>query len=70
VISTIHQPSREIFLMFDDLLLLQRGGWQVYFGPLGANRATKFVEYMETLPRYGLGPFPNQAAHGLPIVRP
>ena len=25
VISTIHQPSREIFLMFDDLLLLQRG---------------------------------------------
>jgi hypothetical protein len=42
----------------------------VYFGPLGANRATKFVEYMETLPRYGLGPFPNQAAHGLPIVRP
>ena len=35
VISTIHQPSREIFLMFDDMLLLQRGGWQVYFGPLG-----------------------------------
>jgi len=35
VISTIHQPSREIFLMFDDLLLLQRGGWQAYFGPLG-----------------------------------
>ena len=50
VISTIHQPSREIFLMFDDLLLLQRGGWQVYFGPLGANRASAFVEYMERLP--------------------
>ena len=50
VISTIHQPSREIFLMFDDLLLLQRGGWQVYFGPLGANKASEFVGYMESLP--------------------
>eukprot|EP00227_Mantoniella_beaufortii_P011174 CAMPEP_0197591472 /NCGR_PEP_ID=MMETSP1326-20131121/13381_1 /TAXON_ID=1155430 /ORGANISM="Genus nov. species nov., Strain RCC2288" /LENGTH=1392 /DNA_ID=CAMNT_0043156947 /DNA_START=71 /DNA_END=4249 /DNA_ORIENTATION=- len=49
VISTIHQPSREIFLMFDDLLLLQRGGWQVYFGPLGPTPATTFVSYMESL---------------------
>ena len=57
VISTIHQPSTEIFLMFDDLLLLQRGGWQVYFGPLGANRASTFVEYMETLPAPGGGRF-------------
>ena len=48
VISTIHQPSREIFLMFDDLLLLQRGGWQVYFGPVGPSSST-FVEYMESL---------------------
>ena len=50
VISTIHQPSREIFLMFDDLLLLQRGGWQAYFGPLGASPARDFVAYMESLP--------------------
>ena len=49
VISTIHQPSREIFLMFDDLLLLQRGGWQVYFGPLGPSPASTFVTYMESL---------------------
>ena len=49
VISTIHQPSREIFLMFDDLLLLQRGGWQVYFGPLGPSPASTFVAYMESL---------------------
>ena len=49
VISTIHQPSREIFLMFDDLLLLQRGGWQVYFGPLGPSSASTFVAYMESL---------------------
>jgi len=53
VISTIHQPSREIFLMFDDLLLLQRGGWQVYFGPLGPAPATTFVAYMESLKATG-----------------
>ena len=53
VISTIHQPSREIFLMFDDLLLLQRGGWQVYFGPLGPAPATTFVGYMESLQATG-----------------
>lgn len=33
VIATIHQPSAEIFDHFDNLLLLERGGTQVYFGP-------------------------------------
>ncbi|KAM0793564.1 hypothetical protein ACM66B_001000 [Microbotryomycetes sp. NB124-2] len=33
VICTIHQPSAETFGVFDDLLLLQRGGRSVYFGP-------------------------------------
>ena len=28
-IVTVHQPSAELFFMFDDLLLLQRGGYQV-----------------------------------------
>ncbi|BGP12461.1 hypothetical protein JCM10213_006973 [Rhodosporidiobolus nylandii] len=32
VICTIHQPSAETFAVFDDLLLLQRGGKQVFFG--------------------------------------
>jgi ATP-binding cassette, subfamily G (WHITE), member 2, PDR len=32
VICTIHQPSEELFEMFDDMLLLQRGGRQVYHG--------------------------------------
>ncbi|SCZ90578.1 BZ3500_MvSof-1268-A1-R1_Chr1-3g02077 [Microbotryum saponariae] len=33
IICTIHQPSAETFNVFDDVLLLQRGGRQVYFGP-------------------------------------
>ncbi|KFK35849.1 hypothetical protein AALP_AA4G044900 [Arabis alpina] len=39
VISSIHQPSGEVFALFDDLLLLS-GGETVYFGE--AQSATKF----------------------------
>ena len=35
VISTIHQPSMEIFVMFDDMLLLREAAIQVFFGELG-----------------------------------
>ena len=35
VICTVHQPSREVFTMFDRLLLLKRGGKTVYFGDIG-----------------------------------
>jgi len=47
VISTIHQPSMEIFLLFDDMLLLQRGGYQVYFGELGPGGST-MVNYLQS----------------------
>ncbi|KAK4704462.1 hypothetical protein P7C70_g1739, partial [Phenoliferia sp. Uapishka_3] len=33
VIATIHQPTAESFSVFDNVLLLQRGGKQVFFGP-------------------------------------
>jgi len=46
VIATIHQPSAEIFALGDRLLLLQTGGWQVYFGPLGSD-ARDVVRFME-----------------------
>ncbi|XP_059665330.1 ABC transporter G family member 15-like isoform X2 [Cornus florida] len=39
VISSIHQPSSEVFALFDDLFLLS-GGETVYFGK--ANKAVKF----------------------------
>ncbi|CAD5315233.1 unnamed protein product [Arabidopsis thaliana] len=39
VVSSIHQPSGEVFALFDDLLLLS-GGETVYFGE--AESATKF----------------------------
>ena len=35
IICTIHQPSREIFSVFDALLLLKRGGETIFFGDLG-----------------------------------
>lgn len=40
VICTVHQPSTEVFGMFDRLLLLKRGGMQVYFGDIGQNGST------------------------------
>jgi ABC-type multidrug transport system ATPase subunit/ABC-type multidrug transport system permease subunit len=49
VITTIHQPSADLFFMMDNLLLLQRGGHQVYLGPVG-NRGREVVRYMESIP--------------------
>ncbi len=33
ILATIHQPNPDIFQSFDKLLLLDKGGVQVYFGP-------------------------------------
>ena len=35
ILCTIHQPNAALFENFDRLLLLQRGGQTVYFGPIG-----------------------------------
>ncbi|KAI5305923.1 5'-3' exoribonuclease 2 [Ascosphaera pollenicola] len=35
ILCTIHQPNSALFLSFDRLLLLQRGGQTIYFGDLG-----------------------------------
>ncbi|KAI0031252.1 ABC-2 type transporter-domain-containing protein [Vararia minispora EC-137] len=37
ILCTIHQPSSLLFESFDRLLLLERGGYTVYFGDIGAD---------------------------------
>ncbi|GMH11879.1 hypothetical protein Nepgr_013720 [Nepenthes gracilis] len=46
VVCTIHQPSIDIFDAFDELLLLKRGGEQIYFGPLGRH-GRHLINYFE-----------------------
>ena len=47
--GTIHQPSINIFQMFEQLLLMKRGGEVVFFGPLGKN-CQHLVDYFEAIP--------------------
>ena len=48
VVCTVHQPSAEIFFLFDRLLLLSPGGRLVYLGPVGeaAREVTSFMSAM------------------------
>ncbi|KAG6819856.1 hypothetical protein H0H93_007942, partial [Arthromyces matolae] len=46
ILCTIHQPSAELFQVFDRMLLLRKGGQTVYFGDLGRN-ATTLINYFE-----------------------
>lgn len=47
VLCTIHQPSSQLFCMFDRLLLLNRQGETVYFGDVGPNAST-LIGYIES----------------------
>ncbi|KIJ16544.1 hypothetical protein PAXINDRAFT_113734 [Paxillus involutus ATCC 200175] len=46
ILCTIHQPSAELFQVFDRLLLLRKGGETVYFGDVGPS-ATTLIQYFE-----------------------
>ncbi|TMW67542.1 hypothetical protein Poli38472_011162 [Pythium oligandrum] len=48
IVCTIHQPSTEIFTLFDRLLLLKTGGQTVFHGNLGEDCAN-LIEYFESL---------------------
>ncbi|KAL9460374.1 hypothetical protein AB3S75_003560 [Citrus x aurantiifolia] len=49
VVCTIHQPSIDIFESFDELLLVKRGGQEIYFGPLG-HHSCDLINYLEAIP--------------------
>ena len=49
VLCTIHQPSAELFYLFDRLLLLKSGGTTVFFGDIGTDGA-ELVAYFEDAP--------------------
>jgi ATP-binding cassette subfamily G (WHITE) protein 2 (SNQ2) len=44
ILCTIHQPNALLFEQFDRLLLLERGGRTVYFGPIGKD-SQHLVDY-------------------------
>uniref|UniRef100_F6H3T2 ABC transporter domain-containing protein n=1 Tax=Vitis vinifera TaxID=29760 RepID=F6H3T2_VITVI len=46
VVCTIHQPSIDIFDAFDELLLLKRGGEEIYAGPIGRH-SSHLIKYFE-----------------------
>ncbi|XP_052206530.1 pleiotropic drug resistance protein 1-like isoform X2 [Diospyros lotus] len=46
VVCTIHQPSIDIFDAFDELLLLKRGGEEIYVGPLG-RQSSHLIKYFQ-----------------------
>lgn len=56
VITTVHQPSAEIFFRFDEILLMQRGGYMAYFGPVG-KKGADLIAFMEAVP--GVHPCPS-----------
>ncbi|RHY08597.1 hypothetical protein DYB36_003289 [Aphanomyces astaci] len=68
VLCTIHQPSISIFELFDDLLLLQRGGYIAYYGELGRD-STKLLEYFASIPgTEEIRPQYNPATYMLEVI--
>eukprot|EP00667_Euglena_gracilis_P000419 EG_transcript_419 len=49
IVCTIHQPSKDLFWMFDRLLLMAKGGHPVYEGELG-ERSSKLEAYLQGIP--------------------
>lgn len=46
IFTRIHQPSAELFEIFDRLLLLRKGGQTVYFGDIG-DKSSIMLDYFE-----------------------
>ncbi|KAI0693726.1 pleiotropic drug resistance ABC transporter [Cytidiella melzeri] len=67
ILCTIHQPSGELFEVFDRLLLLKVGGQTVYFGDLGYH-STTMVGYFERNGARSCGPEENPAEYILQVI--
>lgn len=67
VLATIHQPSSELFQVFDRLLLLKKGGETVYFGDIGTNSKT-LVDYFGSRSDLKCGPKDNPAEYILEVI--
>ncbi|BGP40764.1 ATP-binding cassette transporter snq2 [Rhodotorula kratochvilovae] len=68
ILCTIHQPSGELFELFDDVVLLAPGGKTVYAGPTGeraADVAAYFAQHGAPMPEDA-----NPAEHILATVAP
>ncbi|TDL30143.1 hypothetical protein BD410DRAFT_780681 [Rickenella mellea] len=67
ILCTIHQPSGELFQVFDRLLLLRKGGQTVYFGDLGAKTST-LISYFERNGAQRCAPNANPAEWMLDVI--
>ncbi|KIP01968.1 hypothetical protein PHLGIDRAFT_130987 [Phlebiopsis gigantea 11061_1 CR5-6] len=67
ILCTIHQPSAELFQVFDRLLLLRKGGQTVYFGDIGPNSHT-MIDYFERNGAAKCGPLENPAEYILTVI--
>ncbi|KAK4048322.1 ATP-binding cassette transporter snq2 [Microbotryomycetes sp. JL201] len=67
ILCTIHQPSGELFNVFDRLLLLKKGGQVVYNGPIGENSKT-MIEYFEARTDLKCGADENPAEYILNAI--
>ncbi|KAJ7113209.1 ABC-2 type transporter-domain-containing protein [Mycena epipterygia] len=67
ILCTIHQPSAELFQIFDRLLLLRKGGQVVYFGDIGKNSAT-LISHFESNGSRPCEPTENPAEFMLDVI--
>ncbi|KAJ7471522.1 pleiotropic drug resistance ABC transporter [Mycena galericulata] len=67
ILCTIHQPSAELFQIFDRLLLLRKGGQVVYFGDIGENSKT-LIQHFESNGSRHCEPTENPAEFMLDVI--
>ncbi|KIJ60833.1 hypothetical protein HYDPIDRAFT_43039 [Hydnomerulius pinastri MD-312] len=67
ILCTIHQPSAELFQLFDRLLLLRKGGQTVYFDEIG-DHASTLLSYFEKNGAPRCDPDANPAEYMLDVI--